>query len=59
MQDQPGYVDPTRFGSAHSSSLNASMCDGSVQSISYSIDPKVHACLGNRRDGVTINAKSL
>lgn len=51
MQDTPGYASPDRFGSAHYSSYNAVLCDGSVQTVSYSIDAKVHAMLGNRADG--------
>jgi hypothetical protein len=34
-------------------------CDGSVQIISYSINPTVHSYLGNRQDGNAIDAKSL
>lgn len=40
-----------RFGSAHASVWNVTMCDGSVQSISYDIDWEVHRDLGNREDG--------
>ena len=32
-------------------------CDGSVQSVSYTIDPMVHRYLGNRKDGKLIDAK--
>jgi prepilin-type N-terminal cleavage/methylation domain-containing protein len=39
------------FGSAHPSNFNASLCDGSVHSISYNVDVVVFANLGNRRDG--------
>ena len=40
------------FGSPHWSGMNMAMCDGSVQSISFSIDPEVFRGLGNRGDGV-------
>jgi hypothetical protein len=39
------------FGSAHQSTCLFVMCDGSVQEISYSIDPATHWKLCNRRDG--------
>jgi prepilin-type N-terminal cleavage/methylation domain-containing protein len=39
------------FGSRHSAVCQFVMVDGSVQSISYSIDPQVHRWLSNRRDG--------
>ncbi|MCA9199178.1 MAG: DUF1559 domain-containing protein [Planctomycetales bacterium] len=38
------------FGSAHMSGWNAVRCDGSAQFVSYSMDSKVHASLGNRAD---------
>jgi prepilin-type processing-associated H-X9-DG protein len=55
MQDQSGYVDPRCFGSAHSSGLNMAFCDGSVRSISYSIDLLAHSLLGNRHDDKPID----
>ena len=49
LQDTP-YVGTvsSRFGSAHSGSLNAAFVDGSVRSIAYDIDPKVYASYGSR-----------
>jgi prepilin-type N-terminal cleavage/methylation domain-containing protein/prepilin-type processing-associated H-X9-DG protein len=59
MQDMPGYTDPRRFGSAHASGFNMSFCDGSVRSISYSIDPASHSLLGNRYDGQPIKGDAF
>jgi prepilin-type N-terminal cleavage/methylation domain-containing protein len=41
----------TRFGSAHPATWNVSFADGSVRSLSFTIDPTVHKSLGNRADG--------
>ena len=51
-----GSKVPTKdaFGSRHDSSSNFVMCDGSVHSISYSVDIHVHELLCNRRDGEVV-----
>jgi prepilin-type N-terminal cleavage/methylation domain-containing protein/prepilin-type processing-associated H-X9-DG protein len=40
------------FGSAHSGGLNMSLCDGSVDFLSYDIDPQVYLQFGNRHNGL-------
>lgn len=45
--DEPG----TNFGSAHQGACGMVMCDGSVRSLGYDIDPLTHSRLGNRKDG--------
>jgi prepilin-type processing-associated H-X9-DG protein len=42
------------FGSAHSGGCMFVLCDGSVQMLGYSIDPKIFWQLCNRRDGLDV-----
>ncbi len=58
-QDTPGTLHNWAFGSAHSGGYNAALCDGSVRSISYSIDQSVHRRLANRMDGEVIDASQF
>jgi prepilin-type N-terminal cleavage/methylation domain-containing protein/prepilin-type processing-associated H-X9-DG protein len=50
LQDTPGVSDFNPWGSAHSGTFNMAFCDGSIHSISYSIDPTIHLYLGGRSD---------
>ena len=59
-QDRAGaYYQGVNFGSAHPGGFNMALCDGSVRSLSYSIDPLVHRRLGNRKDGNVIDGSGL
>ncbi len=53
-QDTGGFPNNGAFGSAHPGGLNMAMCDGSVQTISYDIDPIAHRYMAMRFDGETI-----
>ncbi len=44
-----------RFGSSHTGGFMASLCDGSVKFIRYSVDATTFLRLGTRNDGLTLN----
>jgi len=50
MRDTSGLISPGSFGSAHAAG-NFVFCDGSVQTLAYTIDQLTFSRLGNRRDG--------
>jgi hypothetical protein len=58
-QDTPGIQNEWNFGSAHPGSFSITFCDGSVHSISYSIDPETHRRLCNRADGQPIDSSKM
>lgn len=58
-QDTTGISRIFCFGSAHAAGFNMVFCDGSVRSISYSINATTHANLGNRKDGMAIDGSSF
>ncbi len=53
--DTPGSLPWFGFGSAHSTGFGVAMCDGSVRTISFSIDLTTHGHLANRCDGQAID----
>lgn len=58
-QDRPGVEVVNAFGSAHAGQFATVLCDGSVQMLSYDIDPTTYGRLANRRDGQAIDTSGL
>ncbi|NQT37513.1 MAG: DUF1559 domain-containing protein [Planctomycetes bacterium] len=59
LQDRAGTANFWTFGSAHANGFVVAFCDGSVRSMSFSIDANTHRYLGNRRDQQAIDASQL
>ena len=49
-RDRPRLNDMFAFGSAHPSGVNFVFCDGSVHTVSFSIDLRIHQALAHRED---------
>ena len=52
-------VPECRFGGPHPGGWNASFCDGSVRTLAYEIDPRVHRLLGSRADNEPLDTGAL
>ena len=52
LPGQTGPGDPIApiFGAAHPGAMNMAFCDGSVQTISYDVEPQVYFFYGGRND---------
>jgi type II secretory pathway pseudopilin PulG len=59
IQDRAGSHQHQRFGSVHANGWHVTLCDGSVQSITYSIDAELHRRLGVRNDGLVVDRSRL
>jgi prepilin-type processing-associated H-X9-DG protein len=42
------------FGGPHQGGFNAAMCDGSVRSVGFDVDPMVHFLLAAKADRQTV-----
>lgn len=52
--DRPGFNAFFSFGSAHPAGFQMAMCDHSVKTMSYDVDPVAHHRMGDRSDGETV-----
>ena len=57
-QDQRG-ISHFLFGSAHATGWQMAFCDGSVRTMSYSIDANTHLLFGSRADGEAVDLTRL
>jgi len=55
MQDRMGFNDYVRFGSAHPGGVNVGVADGSVRTVTYSVDPAAWKPFGNRKTQAVYN----
>ena len=58
-QDRPGWHDAHIFGSSHLAGWQVALCDGSVRTMSYHIDPDTHRWLGVRNDKHAVDSAEM
>ena len=58
-QDRRDIIANDSFGGPHAGICNFVFCDGSVRTVSYSVDKKIYALIGSRNDGIPFNADDL
>jgi len=58
-QDRASVTANYKFGSAHSAGWNCVFCDGSVHTLSFSLDLEIHRRLANRQDFQPIDASQF
>lgn len=59
MQDTAGIESEQAFGSAHPNGFAAVLCDGSVHSLSFAINPKLLGEMANRNNTVAIDPTQI
>ena len=59
LRDRPGRAVNSNFGSIHPGGWNVSFCDGSVRTLSFSLDIFTHKCLAGRNDHEPIDQSLL
>ncbi|MCC7476635.1 MAG: DUF1559 domain-containing protein [Pirellulales bacterium] len=58
VADTPGQDNTWQYGGPHTGGCQMAFCDGSVQTISFSIDPLTHTYLANRKDDKVVDRTS-
>lgn len=58
-QDRANYDNVRAFGGPHPAGFVAAICDGSVRTIGFDVDPEIFRRVGNRHDGLVASLESL
>jgi prepilin-type N-terminal cleavage/methylation domain-containing protein len=59
LPDTPGVDATWQYGGPHSGGFLMAFCDGSVHTVSFSIDAKIHSYLANRKDDQTFDRSDV